>query len=84
MFSNFSNIDRNVTRDISKGENSNQTCTWFTIFLNMYEEIDDITDEVVRRYEYVSFPCTATNDSHIRFYTLDYPYVHGIPFGSSV
>jgi hypothetical protein len=81
VFSKFEFIDVNAKGDTTNSD-PNATCVWFTMLLNKYEEVDDITDEVAVKYEYLSFPCTATDYSHLVFYTSDVPYLYGIHYNT--
>jgi hypothetical protein len=77
VFSSYSNIDINSSQD----PHSENSCTWFTLFLGVSELEDaENKDSMVYKYEYVCFPSTAKGSEDIHHLSMDYPYFHNFKY----
>jgi hypothetical protein len=62
LFSDFSNIDRNLVKDTVNGTAG--SIVWFTVFLG----------EEDGEYKYLSFPSNGTGEEDITFFSTNYKY----------
>lgn len=72
MFTDLSFIDKNFAMDITKELTEAESCFWFTLPLAVYRMVGE--DSEYNVYEYLSFPTTATDEEHLRFFSVSQPY----------
>jgi len=73
MFTDLNFIDKNFSLDITQEDVMEAgPCFWFTLPIAVYKMVG--RDSEYNIYEYLSFPTTAQEEPHLRFFSVSQPY----------